>query len=246
VNDLLRLRARKARAEIVSGALRGATLLDRLLSIPVLDRDAWIDEVLGIEGPPPDIPNLPRGSVPYLPCGVAEILATVLEVPLAADDELVDLGSGLGRVVILAHLLSGSRASGVEIQAHLVRSARARCAALALPAVSFAQANAVDVELDGSVFFFYAPFNGDMLRRALCRVEDVARRRPVVVCAAGLEFHDVPWLLPRKTSCVALTLYDSRFSGVATRAASTGVTRSGRDARAGCKPSPLRRRRPRA
>jgi SAM-dependent methyltransferase len=214
VDDLLRLSARKARVGIKSGRIRGAALLDLLQSIPFCDRDAWTDELLGIESPPPDMPDLPHGSVPYLPCGVEEILAMVREVQLRPDDEVVDLGSGVGRVLILAHLLSGARARGVEIQEHLVRSGRNRCLELGLP-VSFVHANAVDVELDGSIFFFYAPFNGEMLTRVLRRLEVVARRRPIVVCAVGLEFREVRWLSPRKTSCVALTLYDSCVSGVA-------------------------------
>lgn len=217
MDELLRLRARTARAEIESGALRGAALVDVLLSIPFFDRDVWVDELLQIEELPPDIPDLPRGAVPYLPSGVEEILAMVLEVPIQPDDDLVDLGSGLGRVVILAHLLSGARARGVDIQEHLVRSARARCAALGLAAVSFVQANAADTVPEGSIYFLYAPFNGEMLARALCRLEDHARRRPIVLCAVGVDFHDVPWLLPKKTSARSLTLYYSHVPGVPPR-----------------------------
>jgi SAM-dependent methyltransferase len=218
VDHSLWLRARAARAEIESGALRGARLLELLLSIPFVERDAWIDEMLGIEQPPPeDIPNLPRGSVPYLPCGVDEILATVIEVPVCSDDVLVDLGSGLGRVAILAHLLTGARARGVEIQAPLVASARARCAELGLADVSFVEADAADTELDGSIFFLYAPFNGQMLARVLSGLEDVARRRPIVLCAVGLEFRGVPWLAPRKTARVSLTIYESCLSAVPRR-----------------------------
>jgi SAM-dependent methyltransferase len=215
VNDSLTWRARAARAEIGRGALRGAALLELILSIPACDRDAWVDELIGIEEAPPDRPDLPRGSVPYLPSGVDEILAMVSEVPVRPDDELVDLGSGLGRVVILAHLLSGARACGVEIQEPLVRRARARCAELDLPAVSFVHANAADTELDGSIFFLYAPFTGEASTRVLRRLEEVARRRAIVLCAVGLELHGVPWLLPRSTSRVSLTLYDSQLPGSA-------------------------------
>jgi hypothetical protein len=217
VNDSLRLRARTARAAVRSGALRGAALRDLVRSIPFLERDAWIDELLEIEAPPPDMPDLPRESVPYLPCGVAEILAMVEEAPVGPDDELVDLGAGLGRAVILAHLLSGARARGVEIQEPLVRSASARSADLALGAVSFVHADAAEVELDGSVFFLYAPFNGGMLARVVRRLEEVARRRPIIVGAVSFELHDLAWLLPRQTSCASLTLYDSRVSGVPCR-----------------------------
>jgi hypothetical protein len=203
------LEALTARTAIAAGALRGAALLDRILAVPFCDRDAWVDELLSLEALPLDIPDLPRGAVPYLPSGVEEILAMVREAPLRPDDELVDLGSGLGRVVILAHLLSGARACGVEIQAPLVHSARSRTRALALGSVSFVHANAADSELDGSIFYLYAPFNGEMLTRAVRRLEAVARRRPIVVCAVGIEFPGEPWLRPRKTSCALLTLYDS-------------------------------------
>ena len=140
----------------------------------------------------------------------------VRDVPVGPDDDLVDLGSGLGRVLILAHLLSGARARGVEIQEPLVRSAMARCAELALP-ITFIQANAADAELDASIFFLYAPFNGQMLTHVLSRLEDVARRRPIVLCTVGLEFRGVPWLVPRKTSSVSLTVYESCVRGVPPR-----------------------------
>jgi predicted RNA methylase len=148
--------------------------------------------------------------VPYLPCGVDEIVAMVREVPVRPTDELVDLGAGLGRVAMLVHLLSGARALGVEIQAPLVHRARARCAELALADVSFVHADAADAELDGSIFFLYAPFGGGVLARVVRRLEDLARRRPIVLAAVGLELHDVPWLTARATSSVALTLYEAR------------------------------------
>jgi hypothetical protein len=214
VHDSLRLRAQAARAAVTSGALRGAALLELVRSVPLLDRDVWIDELLGIDEPPPDIPDLPRGSVPYLPAGVEEILAMVAEAPVGPDDELVDLGSGLGRVVVLAHLLSGARTLGVEIQEPLVRRATTLGTALALSAVSFVHASAADLELDGSVFFLYAPFHGEMFTQVVRRLEEVARRRAIVVCAIGFEFHDLPWLRPRSTSCLSLTLYDSCVPGV--------------------------------
>jgi precorrin-6B methylase 2 len=220
VNDLLRPREPTARGEVDSGTLRGAALLERLRSIPHADRDVWVDELLGFGDPPPDIPDLPRGSVPYLPCGVEEILTMVREVPVRADDEVVDLGSGTGRVAILAHLLTGARAHGIEIQEPLVLAAKARCDALALDRVSFVHANAADTELDGSIFFLYAPFNGQMLTQVLARLEEVARRRPIVVCAVDLEFRAVPWLRARAASNLALTLYDSRVPGVARRSKS--------------------------
>ena len=180
------------------------------MSVPPRDRDVWVDELLGLDDLPPDAPTLPYGGVPYLPCGVQEIMTMVREAPLRSDDEFVDLGSGAGRVVMLAHLLSGARACGVEIQEPLVRAATARRDALGLSGVSFLHANAEAIELDGSVFFLFAPFNGAMLTNVLARLECVASRRRVIVCTVCLELRTESWLMERGRSHYELAIYDSR------------------------------------
>ncbi len=223
--DLVR-KARVARAALQSGALRGAALWTQLLAVSPFARDAFTDELLGFSEPPPDIANLPPGAVPYWPCEVDEILAMVKHVPLRQDDELVDLGAGLGRVVILAHLLSGARACGIEIQAPLVKCAKAYAEELALHEVTFFHADAADVALDGSVFFLYAPFNGKMMTQVLGRLHAVARRRPIVLCAVGLEFPKENWLRRRQIGSPALSLYDSCVPGVPCRETETEIAES--------------------
>lgn len=211
MDDSLRLRAQTARAAIQTGRLRGVALATLLEALPAAERDGWLDEVLELDSLVADAPDLPRGSVPYLPCGVDEILAMVRELPLRADDHFVDLGSGLGRVLILAHLVSGARVSGVEIQEHLVRMSREAATAVGVP-MSVIHANATDEVPDGSVFFLYAPFNGVMLRRVLSRLEDVAQSRRIALCTVGLELGEIPWLVRRKTSCASLMLHESQTS----------------------------------
>jgi hypothetical protein len=209
VNPSLHQSARLAHAEVVSGALRGSALVERFLAVPPADRDPWLDELLGFPALPADAPNLPPGVVPYLPSGVEEILTMVREAPVGAGDVLIDLGSGLGRALILAHLISGARGHGVAIQAHLVAGARALCAELGLGQITFDHANAAEVALNGSVFFLYAPCNGALLTRVLDRIQEVAERRPIVVGAVDFELRDVAWLKPRRSSCPSLMFYDS-------------------------------------
>lgn len=212
MNEPLRTEARAARLELIAGGLRGQALRERILAVPAGEREVWTDALLGLPEPPPDGPELPRGGVPYLPAGVDEILEMVRAVPLRPGDELVDLGSGLGRVVMLAHLLSGASACGIEVQEPLVKCARACCAELALANVRFIHANAAERELDGSVFFLYAPFSGELLKRVLAQLQAVARRRTIVVCAVGLELPGERWLRRRESNSPALTLYDSTGS----------------------------------
>jgi hypothetical protein len=211
VNDSLHLDACQAREDIKAGLLRGPALAQRLLAVPPADRDVWADALLGLPEPPPDVPDLPSGAVPYLPAGIEEILTLVREAPLRPDDTLVDLGSGMGRVVMLAHLLSGARARGVEIQRPLVDCARVCSDRMGLRDLQFIHANAAEVGQDGSIFFLYAPFGGETLATVLRGLERLAHARPLVVCTVGLELPASPWLSARKTSCLSMTMYDSRL-----------------------------------
>lgn len=208
MDDALRHSARAARDRVRTGALRGPALRAELTCVPPTERDAWLDELLGLDALPAD-GELPPGAVPYLPSGVAEILALIDRVPIRASDELLDVGAGLGRVAISVHLLTGTRTRGVEIQGHLVARARRCCEELGVTGASFVHANAAEVELDGSVMFLYAPCNGALLARVLGRIAAAARARPLVVCTAGLEL-SAPWLTPRSNSDDSLMLYDTR------------------------------------
>jgi Histone methylation protein DOT1 len=194
--------------EIVAGALRGEALLTRLLHVAPDARDIWLDAALEIPEAPPDIPELPRGAVPYLPCGVDEILTVVAEAQLRPEDQFVDLGAGLGRVVVLVHLLTGAQARGIELQAPLVERARAWAASLGLNDVVFEHADVAARSLEGSVFFLYAPFNGALLKRALERLHELARQRPIRVCSVNLELKDVAWLR-QSARRWAVAVYDS-------------------------------------
>lgn len=207
MDDALLQRAGAARARIREGGLRGAALRDLLASVPAGDREAFVDVMLGLDGAPADDVALPRGAVPYLPAAVDAVLALASSLPAGL---FVDLGSGLGRVVLLVHLLTGAVARGVEIQPRLVAAARTAAAALGLRDVTFVAANAADGPVEGDVFFLYAPFNGPMLRDVLARIEDLARRRAVVVATLDLDLEGFSWLVRRPTPAPPLAVYDAR------------------------------------
>lgn len=126
------------------------------------------------------------------------ILELVERGALRPDDVVYDLGSGLGRVVVLVALLSGSRAKGVELEPAYCEYA-ARCVrALDVPRVELIHGDARDVPLsDGTVFFLYTPFRGALLRQVLERLRQVASERPIRVCTYGpctAEVASADWL----------------------------------------------------
>jgi len=209
MDPLQQAQAEAARELVRQGRLRGRELRSLLLGVPAAERESFVDTLLGLPEAPPDEPGLPRGAVPYLPSGVDEILAMVAEVPLSAHHRFVDLGAGLGRVVLLAHLLSLAPAHGIEIQAQLVAAAQTCAAALQLAGVTFQCADAASVRLEGSVFFLYSPFSGATLHQVLTALRALAERQEVVVVAVGLELPGETWLRRRSTSLPSLTIYES-------------------------------------
>ncbi len=189
------------------------TFRDELDPVPGPLRDAWVNTRLGFCEVPDDGADLPPDAMMSFPSSVEEIFTMVQELPLRAHDELVDIGSGAGRAVILAHLLSGARSRGIEVQAPLVAFARERAAALRLTDVSFIHANAADIELEGNVFFLYAPARGELLTRVINRLRDAARLRRIAVCTVAIDLRRATWLTPRRTSCETLTIYESIEGG---------------------------------
>jgi hypothetical protein len=219
--------------------MRGAELLSWLAKLPPLARDQAIEEHLGLRGARPS-PKPPGDELlGYHPSSVAPIVRAFMEAPVSAEDVVIDLGAGLGKVVLLAHLLTCAAARGVEIQPSLV--ARARTIAARLGAyVTYAEADARTADVDdGTVFFLYAPVSGTALAEVVRRLRRVAEKHAIVVCALGLDmtparagakgYGDASWLVPRPTDAFWLTIYDSVVPGVPARGARAPAI-TGRDA----------------
>jgi SAM-dependent methyltransferase len=207
-----------ARERIRGGGLRGGELLAWLAGHHPRERDAAFERMLGIDGSG-QAATLGGELVGYNPSGVAPIVRAVIEAPIGAEDVFVDLGSGLGKVTALVHLLTGARACGVELQPALASEARARAADLALD-LSYVAEDARLAELaQGTVFFLYLPFTGATLAAVIERLRLEAGKRPIVVCALGLDLGGVSWLRPRGIDSFWLEIYDSRCPGVPARPA---------------------------
>jgi hypothetical protein len=193
----VRADALATREQLARGATDPADFRTRLLAVPPLQRDAWLDLVLGIEGVPDDGEQLPRGCVPYVPCSVDVLLRMIDAADVGESDVFVDVGSGLGRALLLTHLLTRARALGVEVQPHLVRGARALAAELNLPRCSVHEGDAsalLEALAGGSVFFLYCPFSGARLAALLDALEAVAARREIRICAVDLPLPPRCWL----------------------------------------------------
>jgi SAM-dependent methyltransferase len=141
--------------------------------------------------------------VHYEPTPARIVLDFVDHVPLADTDYFVDVGSGLGRVVILVNLLTGIRCRGIEINPLLCADARRIARDLNLADVDFVCADARDADYrEGTVFFLFTPFRGDLRQAVLDRLRAEAETRPIRICTFGSITRRIagqPWLRIERT-----------------------------------------------
>jgi len=208
----IRSAAVRLRSELRGDRVTPATFAAALSEIPPRDRDQWLDLLWDIDEIPPDDPNLPRGSVPYLPCAVETVLDALYLAGVTCHDVFVDVGSGAGRAALLAHLRTGAGCIGLEIQPVLARTAQGRADWLSLSRMRFLEGDAADMVrfiTTGTVFFLYCPFSGARLRRFLDGLEDVARARPIRVCCVDMPPLDPPWLARIPSTSSRIDVYRS-------------------------------------
>jgi SAM-dependent methyltransferase len=107
----------------------------------------------------------------------------------------VDMGSGKGRVVLIASEYAFRRVIGVEASEHLCQIARTnaeiyrRSGADTAPIeIVNADATKFDIPADASFFYFYEPFSTDVCSEVLARIEDsiTSFPRPVTLCFTGM------------------------------------------------------------
>lgn len=149
-----------------------------------------LDELVGgiLQFEPPGDPGteLAEEMVFYQPTPARHVFELISRTALGRRDVLVDLGSGLGHVPLLAAICTDARSVGIEIEPTYVDSAR-RCAqALHLANADFVRDDARNADFSvGSVFYLYTPFTGTVMRSVLDALRREAGRRTFRVCSFG-------------------------------------------------------------
>ena len=196
------------RQGIASGDCRGTSLRQKIMKIAGSrnqaddeydNLDLLVSGLLLAEPAPPD-PGRPAPEMLfYQPTPVRIILALVDSAGFGPQDLFYDIGSGLGQVPILAHLLSGVNARGVEVVPAYCAYAGRSAKNLRLPRVRFTNLDARTTDYSqGSVFFLYTPFEGGVLETVLERLRRESENRSLRIytygpCTPQVSRH--PWLL---------------------------------------------------
>jgi len=199
INEVNRHLFTQLREEVRNGALRGQPLRRYLeqfttYSQPANDHvytsydglDVLLDGLFALATAPGPTLSPTAEMVHCEETPARALLELVDQCALGPDDVFYDLGSGLGQVVMLIHLLTGAKAKGVEIEPAFCRFAQAQAAALGVTGVEFVNCDARTADYrDGTVFFLFTPFRGQLLREVLARVAAAAHGRAVRVCTFG-------------------------------------------------------------
>ena len=147
--------------------------------------DVFFNSLLGGGKMPEPTIELGPGMVEFYKTPARVVLELARRLPVAEGDVFYDLGSGLGQVVLLMHLLTGVVAKGVEIEPAYCEYAR-RCADRLGLGVSFVAGDVQEADLStGTIFFLFTPFKGEMFSNVMERLRTVAASHRIRVIGYG-------------------------------------------------------------
>jgi hypothetical protein len=194
---------RAIRREIQNGAGRD-TLLSWTHKSGVVQGEGYdfLDElIVGVfEFEEPGVEPVPLAPemVFYQPTPARHIFDLIDRTALTGRDVLVDLGSGLGHVPLLASICTPARSIGIELKSAYIDCARRSAHGLNLNNVTFLQQDAREADFSaGTVFYLYTPFTGTILRAVLDSLRREASRRQIRICTFGpctLTIAEEQWL----------------------------------------------------
>jgi Methyltransferase domain len=124
------------------------------------DLDELISGVLQFAEPSPEVTQLDSEMVAYQPTPARHIFDLISRTTLNERDFLIDLGSGLGHVTLMASICTSAHCAGIELEPSYVSSARNSARSLNLNNATFIQADAHTADFSGgTVFYLYTPFS---------------------------------------------------------------------------------------
>jgi len=161
------------------------------------DLDVFVNDLLFVGEMPEPTWELDAEMVEYYKTPARLIFEWVERMEFAAGDVFYDIGAGLGQVAMLVNLLTGIETRGVEIEPAFCAYAQGCAGALGLRDVHFVAADAREVDYsDGTIFFLYTPFRGEIMAAVLDQLRRAASSKPVRVIAVGPCTEEVAKALP--------------------------------------------------
>ncbi len=196
------------RARIRSGGMSRDALLGLLENTPLDIRDHLVEEILGIAYPPLARAAAERDVNRDFTSSLREILFVLDHARLGPASSFVDLGAGLGKVVLLVALLTGARAWGLELDSALVAGAQSAARSLELERAQFVQGDICQAALPpADVYYMFIPCLGSAAVAE--RLAPIAAQRKLLLFSQALDLTALPWLRATGERCYWLQMYES-------------------------------------
>jgi len=148
--------------------------------------DLFINRLVLFDTIPEQTRDLEPEMVYYQKTPARVIFELAEKCQFEKGDVFFDIGSGLGQAAILVNLLTGVKAVGIEFEPAFCNYARDCAADLNLAKVTFINADARRADYsEGTVFFLYTPFTGEMLQQVLELLRNESRQRRIRIVTYG-------------------------------------------------------------
>ncbi len=148
--------------------------------------DEFINGLLSFQPMPEQTKALEPEMVFYQKTPARIVFELVVKADFKAGDVFFDLGCGLGQVAILVNLLTGVKAVGVEFEPGFCQYAHDCAVGLNLSNITFINADARSADYsEGTVFFMYTPFSGQILQDVLDILRKESLRRTIRIITYG-------------------------------------------------------------
>lgn len=184
------------RAELAREGFSRDRLAAALARVVAHEQDALARRLFAVDRVPERQTARPAQMVHYVATSLEVVRAIVAHV--SPEDVFFDVGSGLGYVTMLVACLSGARAVGIEYEPAYHARAVAVAADLGLTRVEHHQGDARAFDYgEGTVFYFYDPFRGEVFDAVAARLRETTRGRPIRVISRGQSnaaFEALDWL----------------------------------------------------
>lgn len=148
--------------------------------------DIFINGLFCLQAMPEQTKDLEPEMVFYQKTPARIVFELVEKSYFAKEDVFFDLGSGLGQVAILVNLLAGITVKGVEFEPAFCDYARDCATKLNLSNVEFIDADVRKADYsEGTVFFMFTPFKGEILQDVLMILKKESLRRKIKIITYG-------------------------------------------------------------
>lgn len=148
--------------------------------------DVFVNGLFPFQTMPGQTKELDPEMVYYQKTPARIVFELTQKAAFTKEDVFYDIGAGLGQVAMLVHLLTGAPVRGIEFEPAFCDYANNCVAQLYLSDVVFINTDARTADYsEGTVFFMFTPFKGEILQQVLDMLRKESLQRTIRIITYG-------------------------------------------------------------